>query len=220
MEMETVYRLFNNGGVVMWPLLGLSIFSLAMILERSLFWFRLTHGQDKILKKVLNFYQEDPEMASVMLRRHQHLPMARIFLAALSLERSTPEKFRLALESAAQAEIPLLKRFSNSFETITSVSPLLGLLGTVLGLITSLASLSIGDIESSQATGVTGGISEALTSTATGLVIAIFTLFFASTFRGLYLQQIALIQEFSGQLELLHLEKYEQKGDITDAITR
>ncbi|MDJ0687419.1 MAG: MotA/TolQ/ExbB proton channel family protein [Xenococcaceae cyanobacterium MO_188.B32] len=218
--MNTVYQLFNNGGVVMFPLLGLSIFSLAMILERSLFWFRLARGQEKILKKVLTLYQEDPEMADLTLKRHQHLPMARIFLAALSLKRPTPEKFRLALESAAQAEIPLLKRFSNSFETITSISPLLGLLGTVLGLIASLASLRIGDIESSQAAGVTGGISEALTSTATGLVIAIFTLFFASTFRGLYLQQIALIQEFGGQLELLHLEKYEQKGEMTDAITQ
>ena len=197
----------------MWPLLILSIFSVAMILERTLFWFRLARGQEKMLNKVLTLYKEDPEMADIMLKRNQHLPMARIFLAALSLQRPTPEKFRLALESAAQAEIPLLKRFSNFFETITSVSPLLGLLGTVLGLITSLASLRIGDIEASQATGVTGGISEALTSTAAGLVIAIFTLFFASTFRGQYLQQIALIQEFSGQLELLHLEKYEQKGD-------
>ena len=204
----------------MFPLLGLSIFSLAMILERSLFWFKLARGQEKILKKVLTFYQEDPEMADTMLKRNQNLPMARIFLAALSLQRPTPEKFRLALESAAQAEMPLLKRFSNSFETITSVAPLLGLLGTVLGLITSLASLQIGDIQSSQATGVTGGISEALTSTAAGLVIAIITLFFASTFRGLYLQQIALIQEFGGQLELLHLEKYEQKGDTADAFTR
>ena len=205
----------------MFPLLGLSIFSLAMILERSLFWFKLASGQEKILKKVLTFYQEDPEMADTMLKRNQNLPMARIFLAALSLQRPTPEKFRLALESAAQAEMPLLKRFSNSFETITSVAPLLGLLGTVLGLITSLASLQIGDIQSSQATGVTGGISEALTSTAAGLVIAIITLFFASTFRGLYLQQIALIQEFAGQLELLHIEKYEQKGgDTADALTR
>ncbi len=204
----------------MFPLLGLSIFSLAMILERSLFWSKLTSRQEKILKKVLVIYDKDPEMADMMLKKNQHLPMARIFLSALSLKRPTPEKFRLALESAAQAEMPLLKRFSNAFETITSVSPLLGLLGTVLGLITSLASLRIGDIESSQATGVTGGISEALTSTATGLVIAIVTLFFASTFRGLYLQQIALIQEFSGQLELLHLEKYEITGEITDAITQ
>ena len=218
--MEKIYQLFSNGGVVMFPLLGLSIFALAMILERSLFWSKLTSRQEKMLKKVLVLYEKDPEMADMMLKKNQHLPMARIFLSALSLKRPTPEKFRLALESAAQAEIPLLKRFSNAFETITSVSPLLGLLGTVLGLITSLASLRIGDLESSQATGVTGGISEALTSTATGLVIAIITLFFASTFRGLYLQQIALIQEFSGQLELLHLEKYEITGEITDAITQ
>ncbi|VEP18186.1 putative biopolymer transport protein ExbB-like 3 [Hyella patelloides LEGE 07179] len=218
--METVFQLFKNGGVVMFPLLGLSIFSLAMILERSLFWLKLTRKQGKVLKKGLNLYEEAPEMADIMLKRNQHLPIARIFLAALSLKRPTPEKFRLALESAAQAEIPLLKRFSNSFDIITSVSPLLGLLGTVLGLITSLASLRIGEIESSQATGVTGGISEALTSTAAGLVIAIVTLFFASTFRGLYLQQIALIQEFSSQLELLHLDKYEQKGEIDNAITR
>ncbi len=203
----------------MLPLFGLSIFSLAMILERSLFWFRLASGQNEILKKVLILYQEDPEMAQMMLKKNQHFPLARIFLFALSLKRPTPEKFRLALESAAQAEMPLLKRFSNGFDTVTSVSPLLGLLGTILGLISSLASLRIGELESSQATGVTGGISEALTSTATGLVIAIVTLFFASTFRGLYLQQIALIQEFSGQLELLHLEKYETKGEITDAIT-
>lgn len=218
--METVYQTFSSGGVVMLPLLGLSIFALAMILERSLFWTKLARGQEKILKKVLVLYQEDPKMAQMMLKSNQHLPLARIFLVALSLKRPTPEKFRLALESAAQTEIPLLKRFSNSFDIITSVSPLLGLLGTILGLITSLASLRIGDLESSQATGVTGGIAEALTSTATGLVIAIATLFFASTFRGLYLQQIALIQEYSSQLELLHLDKYEQLGDISNAITR
>jgi biopolymer transport protein ExbB len=214
-----IAQLFRNGGVVMIPLLGLSIFALAMILERSLFWFKLSRGQGKLLKKVLVLYQEDPQMASMMLQGNQHLPIARIFLAAVSLKRSTPEKFRLALESAAQAEIPSLKRFSNSFDIVTSVSPLLGLLGTVLGLITSLSSLQIGNLEASQTTGVTGGIGEALTSTATGLVVAIVTLFFASTFRGLYLQQIALIQEFSSQLELLHLDQYEQPGNTSNAIT-
>ena len=129
--MDNIYQIFRDGGVVMLPLLGLSILSLAMILERSLFWFRLYRQQDKILKQVLNLYQEDPEMANMMLKRHQDLPMARIFLAALSLKRPTPEKFRLALETAAQAEMPVLKRFSNGLEMIINVSPLLGLLGTV-----------------------------------------------------------------------------------------
>lgn len=212
--METLAQLFKNGGVVMYPLLGLSILSLAMILERMLFWLRVSRQQHKVVQKILTLYRDDPEAASMMLKRNRQLPIARIFLVALSLERSTPQKFKLALESAAQAEIPLLKRFSNTFEIITSVSPLLGLLGTVLGLITSLASLRIGDLGSSQATGVTAGIGEALTSTAAGLVIAIATLFFASIFRGLYLQQLALMQEVGGQLELIHLDRYESQGAI------
>jgi biopolymer transport protein ExbB len=207
--MESILQLFKSGGVVMFPLLGLSIYSLAIILERSLFWFKTSQKQNQVIKQLLSLYRDDPDAASKMLQRHLNLPLARIFAVALSLERSTPQKFNLALESAAQAEIPLLKRFNNSLETVIGVAPLLGLLGTVLGLITSLSSLKLGDIESSQATGVTAGIGEALISTAAGLVVAIFTLFFASIFRGLYLQQIALIQEVGGQLELIHLDHYE-----------
>ncbi len=210
--METILQLFESGGVVMYPLLGLSIFSVAIILERSLFWLKTSRQQNQVIKQLLNLYHGDPQAASTMLKRHLNLPISRIFSVALSLERSTPEKFKLALESAAQAEIPVLKRFNNSLETVIGVAPLLGLLGTVLGLITSLSSLKLGDIESSQTAGVTAGIGEALISTAAGLVVAIATLFFASIFRGLYLQQIALIQEVGGQLELLHLDQYEQQG--------
>jgi biopolymer transport protein ExbB len=216
--MEVITQFFKNGGVVMYPLLGLSILSLAMILERSLFWLKVSRKQEKIVQKSLSLYQEDIEATGLLLKRNLQLPIARMFLAALSVERSTPQKFKLALESAAQAEIPILKRYSNAFETIISISPLLGLLGTVLGLITSLASLRLGDIGSSQATGVTSGIAEALISTAAGLVVAVFTLFFASIFRGLYLQQLALMQEVGGQLELIHLDKYEQQKGVYDAI--
>ncbi len=207
--MDSILQLFQSGGFVMYPLLGLSIFSVAMVLERSLFWFRTSRQQEQVIKQLLNLYRDDTDSAVMMLQRHLNLSIARIFLVALSLKRSTPEKFKLALETAAQAEIPVLKRFSNGFETVISLSPLLGLLGTVVGLITSLSSLKLGDIESSQAAGVTGGIGEALTSTAAGLIVAIATLFFASIFRGLYLRQIALIQEVGGQLELIHLDKYD-----------
>ena len=212
--MENILQLFESGGFVMYPLLGLSIYSVAMILERSLFWLRTSRQQDSVIKQLLNLYRDDTDAATMMLQRHLNLPVARIFLVALSLKRSTPEKFRLALETAAQAEIPVLKRFSNSFEAVISLSPLLGLLGTVVGLITSLSSLQLGDIESSQTAGVTGGIGEALTSTAAGLIVAIATLFFASLFRGLYLRQISLIQEVGGQLELIHLDKSEQTLNI------
>ena len=212
--METAFRLFKTGGVVMLPLALLSVISLAMILERSLFWWRISHRQAKLLERILKLYRDDLKMAKVYLERNRQLPIARIFSVAICLKRSTPQKFELALASAIQAEIPVLKRFNNAFSTIISVAPLLGLLGTVLGLITSMSSLRLGDLQSTQATGVTSGIGEALISTATGLVIAIVTLFFASTFKGLYLRQIAAIQEYGGQLELLHLEKYERQTEL------
>lgn len=197
----------------MYPLLGFSILAGALILERTRFWLRVARQQDKIVREVLNLYPRSPRAALLKLEQHTELPIARIFLAALCLDRPTPEEFRLALETAAQAEMPLLKRFNTVFETIISLSPLLGLLGTILGLITSFASLRIGDVGGSSTVSVSAGISEALISTASGLVVAIFTLLFANSFRGLYLRQIALIQEYGGQMELHYRRRYEQ-GDI------
>lgn len=204
-------RLFSAGGVVMWPLLGFSILAIALIIERTIFWARINKRQRRVIREVLNLYRLENVVSAIeKLKQNADLPIARIFLAALELDRPTPEEFRLALESEAQAEIPVLKRFNTIFETIISISPLLGLLGTVLGLITSFASLNIANVGASQTAGVTGGISEALVSTASGLVVAIFTLLFANTFRGLYVRQMASIQEYGGQLELLYRRLYER----------
>ncbi|MBD2096250.1 MotA/TolQ/ExbB proton channel family protein [Trichocoleus sp. FACHB-591] len=203
-------NLFILGGVVMWPLLGFSILAVALILERAAFWFRITQRQDRVVREALSLYKRSPQAAFQRLEQNADLPITRIFLTAMELEQPSPEEFRLALESAAQAELPLLKRFNTVFETIISIAPLLGLLGTILGLIGSFASLRVGDLGGTNATGVTAGISEALISTASGLIVAIFTLLFANTFRGLYQRQIALIQEYGGQLELLYRRRYER----------
>ncbi len=216
----SIREFFVAGGVVMWPLLGFSILAIALIGERLRFWFKVNTRQQRIVRDVLSVYRLNNVVSAIeQLRKNADLPIARIFLAALQLEDPTPEEFRLALESEAQAEIPILKRYNTIFETIINLSPLLGLLGTVLGLITSLASLSLADIGSMKATGVTAGISEALVSTAAGLIVAIFTLMFANTFRGMYTRQIAMIQEYGGQLELLYRHHYE-RGEKLYASTR
>ncbi|WP_414518147.1 MotA/TolQ/ExbB proton channel family protein [Nostoc sp. PCC 9305] len=208
-----ISNLFTAGGVVMWPLLAFSLLGVALIIERIIFWVKINNRQNKVVREVLHLYRLDNVVSALdKLQKNTDLPLARIFLAALELEEPTPEEFRLALESEAQAEIPLFKRSQNIFETIIGLAPLLGLLGTVLGLINSFASLNIGDVGGSKTTGVTAGISEALVSTASGLVVAIFTLLFANTFRGLYQRQIAWIQEYGGQLELLYRRRYE-RGD-------
>ncbi|MER3432522.1 MAG: biopolymer transporter ExbB [Leptolyngbya sp. ERB_1_1] len=197
-----------SGGLVMIPLLLFSILAVALILERSLFWLKISQRQQRVAKEVMSVYKRNPIAAFQMLEKNADLPIARIFLAALELEQATPEEFRLALESAGLAEIPLLKRFNTIFDTIVGLAPLLGLLGTITGLITSFSSLRLGDVGGTNTIGVTGGISEALVSTASGLVVAIFTLFFANLFRGLYTRQLALIQEYGGQLELLYRRRH------------
>ena len=204
----SISALFAAGGVVMFPLLAFSLLAIALILERIVFWQGVTSRQKRLVKEILYLYPRDPNSAFLKLEKNSDLPMARVFLAALELEQPTPEEFQLALESAAQAELPILNRFSTVFETIIGASPLLGLLGTILGLIQAFASLRVGDIGGSRTAGVTGGISEALISTAAGLCVALFTLLFANTFRGLYRRQLALIQEYGGKLELLYRRYY------------
>ncbi|UKO97238.1 MotA/TolQ/ExbB proton channel family protein [Nostoc sp. UHCC 0870] len=215
-----ITNLFTAGGVVMWPLLGFSILGVALIIERVRFWLRINNRQSRVIAEVLKLYRLDNVVGAIdKLQKNADLPLARVFLAALELEEPNPEEFRLALESEAQAEIPILKRFQNLFDTIIGLAPLLGLLGTVLGLIASFASLDIGDVGGTKTAEVTDGISEALVSTAAGLVVAIFTLFFANSFRGLYSRQMALFQEYGGQLELLYRRRYE-RGEKTYASTR
>jgi biopolymer transport protein ExbB len=216
-----IKNLFTAGGVVMVPLLVFSVVAIALIIERVWFWVKITRRQKSVIREVLNLYRQGNVVAALdKLHKNTDLPLARIFLSALELEEANPEEFRLALESEAQAEIPILKRFNTIFETIIGLAPLLGLLGTVLGLINSFASLNIGDVGGTRTANVTSGISEALISTASGLVVAIFTLMFANTFRGLYMRQIALIQEYGGQIELLYRRRYERGGEKSYATTR
>lgn len=199
----------------MWPLALFSLVAIALSVERLVFWTRVNRNQRQTVKKILATYRRVPTDVFALLRKNIHLPISRIFLEALELENPSPSQFRLALESATQAELPMLKRFNTVFQTIITVSPLLGLLGTILGLIRSFDAIDISSIGSgSNAAVVTSGISEALVSTAAGMVVAIVTLLFANLFRGLYKRQIALLQEHGGQLELLYEGHYVNKSGV------
>ncbi|MEM1238668.1 MAG: MotA/TolQ/ExbB proton channel family protein [Cyanobacteria bacterium P01_H01_bin.26] len=205
-----ISRLLAAGGVVIWPLLAASVLVVTLILERGWFWWQIHRQQERVVSKFLVEYAQQPKAAIQKLEQQKSLPMVRIFLAALSLERANPDEFKLALESAAQAEIPLLKRFSTVFETVVGLAPLLGLLGTILGLIGTLSSLQIGDVGTAQGSEVTAGIGEALVSTALGLVVAMVTLLFANVFQGLYRRQRAAIADCGGRLEIAYRRYYRQ----------
>ncbi len=199
-----IENILTAGGIVSYPLIAFSLIAVALIVERIIFWSRIKRKQRRIVKEILSIYRSDPFSAIAKLKRNAQLPIARIFLEALELEQPTADEFRLALDSAIQAEIPILRKFGTWFQTIITASPLLGLLGTILGLIRSFASMDMGNVANNNSSEIMLGLSEALVSTVMGIVVAIFTLLFANAFRGLYQREIAFIQEYGGQLELLY----------------
>jgi biopolymer transport protein ExbB len=211
--MDRAIALLQSGGVVMIPLLLFSIVAIALIIERTRYWTRIIKRQPKVMQRTLMQYQENEvEAAIATLKKNLDLPAARILLSALALDRPTPDQFRLAMQAEAQAEVPGMKRFTSVFDTIVGLAPLFGLLGTVTGLIVSFSSLNLGNMGGSQTAGVTGGISEALVSTASGLVVAIFNLFAVNTFRSFFTRQTALIQEYANRFELIYSRRYEDRS--------
>ena len=204
-------KLFTDGGFVMYPLLLISILVVTLAIERLYFWFRLGNRQKQLIRTVLDLYRNQSNLIFDKLEREQDLPIARIFMSAVGLKDATPEEFRLAMENEIHAEIPLLRRFIPVFDAVIGLAPLLGLLGTVTGLIASFSSLKIGQSSGGNSGSVVGGISEALVSTASGVIVAILASVCANLFRGLYQRQIYQIHESTGQLELLHRRMFGQR---------
>jgi biopolymer transport protein ExbB len=141
-------KLFADGGIVMYPLLIMSILVVALGIERLYFWLKIGNRQPQVVRTVLDLYLNRSQLVMDKLQRERDLPIARIFMAAIDIKDATPEEFRLAMESELHAEIPLLRRFMPVFDGVISLAPLLGLLGTVTGLIQSFASLKIGQATS------------------------------------------------------------------------
>tara|TARA_Y100001968_G_C19237500_1_gene657687 strand:- start:411 stop:857 length:447 start_codon:yes stop_codon:yes gene_type:complete len=136
------------------------------------------------------------------LVKNPDCPLSHVLLNSIEYYTGTSESFHLALSSSIQGIMPKLKRFNDLFSTIITISPLLGLLGTILGLIKSFSLLDLGQ-SNANSQGVTSGISEALVSTAAGLIIAIITLLFANFFKSLAKNQLNIIEEYAVKIELI-----------------
>jgi biopolymer transport protein ExbB len=204
-----ITKLFTSGGIVMYPLLFASILVVTLAIERLYFWLKIGSRQQPLMRMVLELYQQQSPQAIERLKRNRDLPIARIFLSAIVIQNATPEEFRLAMESEAHRQILNLRRFNNVFDTVISLAPLFGLLGTILGLISSFSALKIGTGGGSATSTVVAGIGEALVATASGLVVAILASICANLFRGLYQRQLAQIQAYAGELELIHRRHWE-----------
>lgn len=149
--------LFRQGGFPIWALVGLSILALSTIIERSWFWFSLLTKEKEIINQALSsIARQDWVSAMEIARRSTARPVGRFIFAALKLPNPEPQVFSLALESAADEEIVAMRRGDKILEAVIALAPLLGLLGTVLGLMESLGNIELGDLGTTATDGVCG----------------------------------------------------------------
>lgn len=200
----SVAEIFQKGGVTILPLLFLSILALSVIIERVWFWTSVLLKEREIVNRVLDAARRDWGAAKEIAQQAHEQPIGRFLYNPLQLENADPEMFRLALETTADEELSSMRRGDKVLEAVIALSPLLGLLGTVIGLIISLGSIRLGDIGTASTAGVTAGIGEALISTAAGLIVAILSLIFYRLFQGLLFNQVKIFRKAGNDLELLY----------------
>lgn len=204
-----VVEIFRTGGPAMWPLLALSILALSVIIERLWFWVRILTQEREIVDRVLNTASANWGSATDLAKRATNQPIGRFLYAPLRLSRPDPEVFRLALEATAEDELASMRQGEKVLEAVIALAPLLGLLGTVLGLIQSLSSIRLGDLGTSAAAGVPLGIGQSLISTATGLIVAIASLVFYRLFQGFVVNQVKVFRRAGSDLELLYRQYWQ-----------
>jgi biopolymer transport protein ExbB len=171
------WQVFLAGGPVMWPILLCSVFALAIIIERFLYLRRVKVGTAEFLQGILDKMKRHQIKEALEACDANPSPIAHILKGGiLKYDRPKPQ-IKEAIEDASLFEIPKLEKHLPALATIAHISPLLGLLGTVTGMVqafqviqaksTSLHPVSPGDLA--------GGIWEALLTTVAGLVVAIPT---------------------------------------------
>ena len=174
-----VFQFFLKGGPVMWPLLLCALAAVAVVGERVFWWWRENLKRDLPRREKLLAALEHSDMEqSEKLAEGSEDPVIRMVRQSLNHEHTS---IPVALQMAAGIELERAGRFLNVLDTLVTLAPLLGLLGTVTGLMRAF--LKVGSAELS-VTAVTGGIGEALIATACGLLIAIVSLVPLNYFSG------------------------------------
>ncbi len=168
----TLYSLFLKGGPVMWPLLAASVAALAVAIERMLFLLRhLEVAQPDLVREILLHVEAGEIQEALTKGRRSQDPVVRVLVRGLM---NRGRSLSGALVRAASEELEHFGRGIPTLDTIVTLAPLLGLLGTVTGMVRAFGMMGGRELEASAA--ITGGIAEALIATAFGLMIAILSL--------------------------------------------
>jgi biopolymer transport protein ExbB len=196
---KQMFMIFSKGGPVMYPLLACSVIAVSVVIDRMIFWIKQSlQTRPLLVNEVIELYgRRDWDAIRQQTAGSKDYVVKVLISGILHREYSMVK----AMESAAAEEIKRMRRFMGVLDTIITVAPLLGIFGTVIGIISSFEILGSAGIEHPQA--VTAGIAQALITTAAGLGIAILTVFPYNYFNSRVETAAQTIEKYATNLELV-----------------
>ncbi|MBQ74465.1 MAG: biopolymer transporter ExbB [Gammaproteobacteria bacterium] len=207
-----MFELVQAGGWLMFPIILCSIISAAICVER--FWTLRSKqvAPKNLLAQVWNWIKANEMDARRLRELRGHSPLGQILAAGISSQRRGRELMKENIEEVAGHVVHELERYLNTLGTVAAISPLLGLLGTVIGMIKVFSAIRLEG--TGNAAILAGGISEALITTAAGLTVAIPSLFFYRYFmRKVDELVVSMEQEALKLVEVLNVEKVDRGSD-------
>ena len=202
---------FYQGGPIMYPLLLCSIISLTLIIERGIFWIRETRNREKqLLDDLMTLVEKNDFTEAKRITGDTRDFVIRVMVCGMVHREFS---LRDALEMSADEEIARMRRYLPVLDTMITLSPLLGILGTVTGIIYSFHMLGAVGVEHPAM--ITEGISQALITTAFGLIIAIFSLIPYNYFLSKIEKASLEIEKYGTNLEII-FEKNKNGVDLSE----
>ncbi len=201
----TVFAILQAAGWPIWPLLLASILAVALIIERLVALRRAKVVPAGLLQRVVSEFRKNGVTTAMVTDLEAHSPLGRVLAAGLRNEGSPREIIKEAIEEAGSVVSHELERYLTTLGTIASISPLMGLFGTIVGMIEIFASQAPSGSNPIQ---LAHGISVALYNTGFGLLIAIPSMIFWRHFRALVSTFVIDMQQQAVRLvEVLHGER-------------
>jgi len=207
----TIFDYFLAGGKLMWAILACSIVGLAFVIERAIALKRAKVIDDLAYEQITELLQEEGPAAACERARQSDTPMGRVLTNLLTCARSPRAEIGTIVEDAGARELWALQRNAKPLGIISNVAPLLGLLGTVLGIIRAFGDVATQEGAIGNPKILATGIYEALITTAAGLSVAIPAYLFFHFFRSRTEAYIRDIEERSLSIIALLFDKAQAR---------
>lgn len=205
-DKRTVFELIEKGGLLMYPIILCSVITMAIALERLMALQTKKIIPKQLVGRVWQLHKANKLDSTQIKAIREESALGRILASGLFNLNSSREIMKDSIEETGRQVVHQLEKYLNSLGTIAAITPLLGLLGTVIGMIkvfTAIMQNGVGNPGS-----LAGGISEALITTAAGLTVAIPTLMFYRYFRGkVDTLVIRMEEEALKMVEIMHGER-------------